>query len=126
MSWTGPVLVALLWSVASTQLFLQAWLATADIVVAILALIRSRVTPARAASMAAGACISGASRVPALRERVAARRRRGIRSDELAPQHRRLPWLRRGRLSIGCGCGGAERAEQRRASVGQPRPDVVD
>jgi hypothetical protein len=55
----GPFVVAPLWGFLSTELFLQGWLAYADMFIAIASLVRGRTTGSRAAEAAFGALVTG-------------------------------------------------------------------
>ena len=49
MSGIGPFVVAAFWAFGSAQLFVQGWLAAADLVIAVIALLRGRMAGPRAA-----------------------------------------------------------------------------
>jgi hypothetical protein len=55
----GPFVLAPVWGWVSTQLFLQGWLAYADMFIAIASLVRGRATGSRAAEAAFGAFVTG-------------------------------------------------------------------
>lgn len=55
----GPFVLAALWALGSAQLFVRGWLAAADLVIAVIAVLRGRITKARGAQMALGAWLVG-------------------------------------------------------------------
>ena len=59
MSWIGPFVVAPLWAFGSAQLFVQGWLAAADLVIAVIALLRGRMAGRRAAGAIVASLVTG-------------------------------------------------------------------
>lgn len=55
----GPFVVAPVWGFLSTELFLQGWLAYADMFIAVASLVRGRATGSQAAEAAFGAFVTG-------------------------------------------------------------------
>ena len=59
LTWVGPLVVAACWAIASVHLVLQGWLATARIFIALVALMRGRMSGARTFEALLGAFITG-------------------------------------------------------------------
>jgi hypothetical protein len=58
-AWVGLWVVAPCWAVLSAHLLLQGWLATANFFIAIVALVRGRMSPSRALGAVLSAAITG-------------------------------------------------------------------
>ena len=59
MKWIGPIVVMPLWAFGVAQLFVQGWLLTADLAIAVIALVRGRMTGLRAVQAIVGSLIAG-------------------------------------------------------------------
>jgi hypothetical protein len=59
LTWVGPLVVAPCWAIVSVHLVLQGWLATAKIFIALVALMRGRMSGARTLEALLGAFITG-------------------------------------------------------------------
>jgi len=57
--WIGPLILSPLWAWGSTLLFLQGWLASADVVIALLGFARGRLPAPRATGAVAAALATG-------------------------------------------------------------------
>ena len=60
IKWSVPLLAACFWGIGSTQLFLEGWLATANLYIAIVGFATGRMSAARAFAVALAAVLAGA------------------------------------------------------------------